>query len=453
MYKGRGKIAAVCLNAAAFAAAAIIASMFFGGAALPVTDALSAIFSSPEEGAVFKEQREAEGRQVILSMGENPGTVYISWKGDKREPHFFRFAQEADGLPSAKIMTAAGKKILSGGYYRYSVELTGLIPGRNYFFEIGDGVVFDSPKNFEAPGSEKDIQLLYLGDVQYGQSDKGYLQWGNMTKRIIRENPGLDFAVTGGDMINIPLSEKQWNGFLNSCDVFSSLPLMTVPGNHEGVHSNKTYSKIFSAPDNGPAWERDGTNTGTFARGAFYWFDYGVCRFIMLDSSFFTEERRMTAGDELWLKQEKETERWLKSVLEDSGALWNIAVVHHPPYGVYEKEAVSKMMRDRWVPIMEKYGTDLVLCGHQHTYMRTCKINGIVYVMGNSGERKSRQSERGGAPFYIRKIYDEGSNYQIIRVSRRELRISSYNEKGLVIDEAVLGKKSWLHIFEFFGGN
>ena len=56
-------------------------------------------------------------------------------------------------------------------------------------------------------------------------------------------------------MINIPASEDQWNGFLDSCDIFSSLPLMTVPGNHEGVHSNKTYSKIFSEPDNGPDWE------------------------------------------------------------------------------------------------------------------------------------------------------------------------------------------------------
>lgn len=462
MYKKFVKIAVAACHAAALAAAVLVtaalALMIFNVQNFQLT-AEERIFDAEcmavgEDSPYLIKGIEPFGsRQIILSMGESSGTIYISWKGDKTEPSFFRFAEDAAELPSARIREANRKKILYGEYYRYSVKLTGLIPGRSYFFEIGDGVVFDSPESFEAPKARGDTQLLYLGDVQCGDSIEGYRRWENMTKEALRENPKLDFAVAGGDMINIPVSENQWNGFLDSCDIFSSLPLMTVPGNHEGVHSNKTYSKIFSKPDNGPDWEGCESKDDTAAEPAFYWFDYGVCRFVMLDSSFFTKERRETAGEEQWLKQEKETEKWLKFVLKSSKAEWNIAVMHHPPYGVYEKEEVSEMMRGMWVPIMEKYGTDLVLCGHQHMYMRTCRINGIVYVMGNSGNRDSRLYKEIGRPFYIRKVYEEGSNYQIVRASRRELKISSYNEKGLIIDETSVGKKSWLHIFKFFGSN
>ena len=62
---------------------------------------------------------------------------------------------------------------------------------------------------------------------------------------IWARHPDLDCAVIGGDMVNVPWRLEQWNGFLENCDVFSSLPLMTVPGTHEGVKGNITYRKIF----------------------------------------------------------------------------------------------------------------------------------------------------------------------------------------------------------------
>ena len=40
----------------------------------------------------------------------------------------------------------------------------------------------------------------------------------------------------------------QWEAFLDACDVFAKLPVVTVAGNHE-VHSNYTYQKLFALPD------------------------------------------------------------------------------------------------------------------------------------------------------------------------------------------------------------
>ena len=120
---------------------------------------------------------------------------------------------------------------------------------------------------------------------------------------------------------------------------------------------------------------------------------------------------------------------------------------------MHDKATVSPELRKLWVPIMEEYGADLVLCGHQHMYMRTERINGILYVMGNSGQRKSGFFNGSDVPRYSASVYGEGMSYQIIKVGWKELRITAYNEKGLIVDEALLEKNIFLHILEFFGSH
>ena len=102
---------------------------------------------------------------------------------------------------------------------------------------------------------------------------------------------------------------------------------------------------------------------------------------------------------------------------------------------------------------MEKGGVDMVFCGHQHMYMRTKNINGIVYIMGNSGMRTSEYYNGHNAPFYSRAVYGGGPNYQIVTISDSKIELTSFNEKGLVIDETEIDKGSGLHIFEFFRGD
>ena len=73
--------------------------------------------------------------------------------------------------------------------------------------------------------------------------------------------------------------------------------------------------------------------------------------------------------------------------------------------------------------------------------------------MGNSGQRESRFFHGNNLPEYTQQIYDRGANYQIVEVGARRLKMTSYNQKGLVIDETVLGKGLLFHIFEFFCGD
>ena len=446
--------------------------------------------SAGKENSGERIEARNEISQVIISMGENPDTLFISWKGGKNSGNLFRICADKSLLSGEEPVKARRHKALEGKYYRYSVEVKDVEPGREYFYEIGDRAAFVYSGSFKAPDDSGETKFLYLGDVQFEKSAEEYSDWEKMVERIYEENPDIDFAIIGGDMVNVPSDEEQWNSFLDSCTLFSRLPLMTVSGNHEGVASNKTYKRLFSIPRNGPEEVYGGagalpeTTSGNLDSqkqtsgnqdsrekasqeqvpdtqdsveaeldGEFYYFDYGKCRFIMMDSSFLTDERRQRLGQGMWSIMEKSVEIWLETVTSGNERPWTVAVVHHPVYGFHDKNTVSPNIRRLWEPIMEKGGVDMVFCGHQHMYMRTRDINGIVHVMGNSGRRTSEYYNGSNSPIYSRAVYGDGPNYQIVSMTSSRLEMVSYNEKGLVIDETAINKGLWFHILELFSGN
>ena len=71
---------------------------------------------------------------------------------------------------------------------------------------------------------------------------------------------------------------------------------------------------------------------------------------------------------------------WLARDLAANRAKWTIAVFHHPPYsdGSHVSDTEDRMVqvREHVVPILERYGVDLVLSGHSHGYERTALVTG-----------------------------------------------------------------------------
>ena len=376
--------------------------------------------------------------QIILSMGAEPGSLSISWKGDPEGPE----ALQLDGVTGEKQrFTAVRERILKSDYYRYHVELSGLTQGTEYRYTIGENAFSGS---FRVPQESDVTRFLYLGDVQFQESMEEYEEWGQMVRRAYREHPELDFAVIGGDLVNSPGKLSQWETFLEACDVFAKLPVVTVAGNHEGVHSNYTYQKLFALPDDA---EEDQSGE------EFYSLDFGNVRMLMMDSSFLTEERRQSMGKDAWAKEEQRVEAWIRSRTGSCEKPWLAAVIHHPVYGMHDGDTVSPQIRELWKPLLEEGRVRIVFSGHQHLYQRTKSIHGVVYLMGNSGQRESRFFHGNNLPEYTQQIYDRGANYQIVEVGARRLKMTSYNQKGLVIDETVLGKGLLFHIFEFFRGD
>ena len=382
--------------------------------------------------------KPSDSRQVIVSMGEKYGEVFISWKGDEKGPGCIRYSKDRYSLPVTEPVIGQRCRVLSDDVYRYKVRLTNLESGENYYYEIGDGTVYDDPRFFSTPDNDGEDVFAYLGDPQFDRSTDDYEDWGDLVWDMYDRAPDTEFVVTGGDMVNLPTREDHWNGFLDNCRLFSMIPMATIPGNHEGITSNNTYRALFHHVDNGPADE------------AFYWFESETCRFVMMDSSFLTKARRAAMGQALWSVREQEVKKWLRKTLRESRKPWNIVVVHHPVYGLHDFFTVSPEIRESWLPIMKEEGVDLVLCGHQHVYMRTQRMDGITHIMGVSGSKRSNYYKGFNEPMYSRSIYASGSNYQIFRATPERLEIKSYNEKGDIIDAAHIDKNIRLPYFQTF---
>lgn len=428
---GRNRRRVIWIGMLALAGILVIAAVIWSGF---LEDAAQENLAT-KTGQQTAEEVPENPLQIILSMGAEPGSLSISWKGDPEGPE----ALQLDGVTGEKQrFTAVRERILKSDYYRYHVELSGLTQGTEYRYTIGENAFSGS---FHVPQESDVTRFLYLGDVQFQESMEEYEEWGQMVRRAYREHPDLDFAVIGGDLVNSPGELSQWEAFLEACDVFAKMPVATVAGNHEGVHSNYTYQKLFALPDDA---EEDQSGE------EFYSLDFGNVRMLMMDSSFLTEERRQSMGKDAWAKEEQRVEAWIRSRTGSCEKPWLAAVIHHPVYGMHDEDTVSPQIRRLWAPLLETGGVRIVFSGHQHLYQRTRSIHGVVYLMGNSGQRVSRFFHGNNLPEYTQQIYDRGANYQIVEAGARRLKMTSYNKKGLVIDETVLGRGLLFHIFEFF---
>ena len=428
---GRNRRRLIWIGMLALAGILVIAAVIWSGF---LEDAAQENLAT-KTGQQIAEEVPENPLQIILSMGAEPGSLSISWKGDAAGPE----ALQLDGVTGEKQrFTAVRERILKSDYYRYHVELSGLTQGTEYRYTIGENAFSGS---FHVPQESDVTRFLYLGDVQFQESMEEYEEWGQMVRSAYREHPDLDFAVIGGDLVNSPGELPQWEAFLGACDVFAKLPVATVAGNHEGVHSNYTYQKLFALPDDA---EEDQSGED------FYSLDFGNVRMLMMDSSFLTEERRQSMGKDAWAKEEQRVEAWIRSRTGSCEKPWLAAVIHHPVYGMHDEDTVSPQIRRLWAPLLETGGVRIVFSGHQHLYQRTRSIHGVVYLMGNSGQRESRFFHGNNLPEYTQQIYDGGANYQIVEAGVRRLKMTSYNKKGLVIDETVLGRGLLFHIFEFF---
>ena len=104
--------------------------------------------------------------------------------------------------------------------------------------------------------------------------------------------------------------------------------------------------------------------------GRYYDFNAGPIHFFALDSDFYEPDGTSSTSRQ---------GRWVQKRLGDSHACWHIVYFHHPPYASSGKET----LRMRWP--FTRWGVDVVLAGHQHTYERLSN-EGVTYiVVGLSG--------------------------------------------------------------------
>ncbi|MEG2756981.1 MAG: CbiQ family ECF transporter T component [Anaerovoracaceae bacterium] len=362
--------------------------------------------------------------QIALSWSQDPtDSQTISWYGSEKYKGIIQVSQKSD---QSKIQEfkANVTEVKEGEYYRYKGTATGLTSGTTYEYRVGDGKTLSKTSEFttEVKGP---FSFLYMGDIQYEVRDRDYKIWSNLLKSTYEKAPSLRFALLGGDMVDKGGDVKDWSEFFTAGQcVFSKIPAMTVPGNHETSVTPYTYSKMMAMPQNGPV------------RGEVYSFDYGNCHFEMVNSSLFMEERIKSMGKKDWSAMIKRVNGWIKKDLATTKAKWKIVTIHHPPYPVEEDDKIYSRIRNNWTHIFEDENVNVILSGHQHMYGRTKKINGVTYVIGNSGQKKTKYYKEGDPiPRYMEILKNTVGTYQIFRATEKTLSMKSYDSKGKKIDE------------------
>ena len=309
-------------------------------------------------------QAQTVVRGPYLQSGTSSSAI-IKWRTDEATDSLVRYGLAPDSLTLSATNSTSTTE--------HEVQLTGLSADVKYFYSVGTSSVTlaggDRDHFFVTapiPGTAKPTRIWVIGDSGTA----------NRNARAVRD-AFLNFTGPRDPDLWIMLGD---NAYLDGTDdayqraVFNTyshvLPktvLWPTLGNHDGHTADSAtesgpYYDIFSLPRNG---EAGGVPSRT---EAYYSFDYGNMHFIVLDSY---ETDRSPEGAMM---------TWLEADLQASDKEWVIAFWHHAPYsrGSRDSDTQERMieMRQNAVPLLERYGVDLVLAGHSHSYERSYLIDG-----------------------------------------------------------------------------
>jgi hypothetical protein len=255
---------------------------------------------------------------------------------------------------------------LTGLRTEHEVVITGLAANTKYFYAVGSvsGSIEagnDTGHYFiTAPevGSSRKIRIWAIGDAGTGKPAQDDVRdaYYNL------DDAETDVVLALGDNAYSDGTESDYtNNFFNVYNgLLKQAPVWSTRGNHD--RSSGIYETAFTHPT-----QAEG---GGIASGSelYYSFDYGNIHFVCLDS--FTDSNLKGTAMYTWLEND------LASTLQK----WIIAYWHHPPYSRSsahdsDRESGQRLSRKKANPILESYGVDLQLGGHNHFYSRTVLIN------------------------------------------------------------------------------
>jgi 3',5'-cyclic AMP phosphodiesterase CpdA len=272
-----------------------------------------------------------------------------------------------------------------------------------------------------APLIAQKLAFLFFGDTQPDPEEDCFDNVGKLLEQAVNHEEAPELVIFGGDTVNTGGDEAEWQAFWQAAGAsLDGLTTAAVAGNHD---SHALLAEQFDLPAEAPL------NPG---EGWFYSFRLGPVFFLMLDSNIMGAANH---ADIEWLQIELQSE-----AAQDAN--WRVAVMHHPMWPVSDIPRDiqrAETMREYFLPVLEQYGVDIILCGHQHVYSRTLPMRGdsvsadgrgIVQIMAASGDKASYAvGERdflaagAAAPNYALLIADESS-----------LRITAYDGENRVID-------------------
>jgi acid phosphatase len=110
--------------------------------------------------------------------------------------------------------------------------------------------------------------------------------------------------------------------------------------------------------------------------------------FFIIDTSPYVQSYRRAPGgygDLLTQKTDEQT-RWLEAALKKSTARWKIVCAHHPIHSSRGKEGDTPELIAQIKPLLEKYGVQAFLNGHEHD-LQHVGVGTVNYFCSGAGSK------------------------------------------------------------------
>lgn len=417
-----------------------------------------------------------------------PDRILVSWKSDPATSFSVTWRSKAGATAVAEIAVATkGPEFLKtiertdgktsplqtnlGNVHMHSATFSELKPDTLYAYRVGSkrtapldkrSASAQHPESAPYAWSEwfqvrtaksyqdkvSPIRFVYVGDAQ---NDVKSL-WSRLIRESYRDAPRMTFMIHAGDMVNRGNSDHEWGQWFHAGDfIFATVPQFAIPGNHEydsdpfyqqdpkSRRLTRRWAQRFEFPENGPKETTENV----------YFVDIQGVRIIGLDSQGVDKEVQA---------------KWLENVLKNNPNRWTVVTHHHPVYST-SRGRDNPELRKLWQPLYEKYGVDLVLQGHDHSYGRTGPIHTHDHAHGDHEHKHHahdenvatglRVADKKGGPVYVVSVsgpkmyplkeYPAGQNpfekhvaqtqlYQVIDINHDEISYSAKTPLGDTVD-------------------
>ena len=261
---------------------------------------------------------------------------------------------------------------------------------------------------FGASPSKDRIKFAAIGD--FGTGDDGQ---AGIAAQILRDHKAspLDLVIAVGDNIYpdgggrhfAKKFERPYSGLIREGVKFHA-----VLGNHD-VKDGRTDQCHY------PHFNMSGQCYYTVKKGD------GLAEFFMMDSTDFDATQ---AG-------------WLEGVLKESTAKWKIAVFHHPIYSSGQTHGSDLGLRRVIEPLLTRYGVNVVLSGHDHTYERVKPQQGIQYFVTGAGGKVRKGDINMRSPFRDMS-FDNDNHYMQMEIDDKQISFQAITRGGAVIDRGAI---------------
>ena len=398
------------------------------------------------------EQASPDPDRIFLSFYGDPATSRaVTWRTDtsitksvaqiaksEASPYFDTKSRTIEAKTETLDLNKAHYNI-QGKVNYHSVVFDSLEPDTLYAYRVGNNdkywsewIQFRTAKSEYSP-----FTFVYFGDAQTGILS----HWSRAIRMAYQKAPDAMFAIHAGDLINTAHKDQEWaEWFKAGSFLHSQWTGVPVLGNHEIGDLDKEGTEREIALQWRPQFTLPLEPTLPDAlQENVYTFDYQDLRVIVLNTM---------------LKTKIQT-KYLEEQLKKPGAKWKVITCH---YSIFSpaKGRDFPYARKAWKPLLDKYGVDLVLQGHDHTYarghvpVRTADEQygdtvETVYVTSVSGhkmyELSPDQLKSYSSQGYVPDNTDiQKQFFQVIKVGGNKLTYLAYTADGELYDQAIITK-------------